>query len=390
MKVLYLANEFREELRPLAGIYVRDQALTVLSAGHSEVAVCYVEPRSLRTFGLRGLREHHFQVEQENDEGILVLRQRAWNPASATLTGGRMLARWTAALASRYIREFGPPQLIHAHNVMWAGYAAQRVARKHRLPYVVTEHSSVVLSRQVPLAAVPELRAALLGASRVLAVSSAMAAAVSELSGVTSEVVPNPLDTDFFRPPQMEPPTRAVRFLAVGNLYPVKGFDLLLDAFAHRFRGREAELEIIGDGPERGALCRRAETLGIQWQVRWSGQVNREGVREAMWRAHALVVSSRRETFSLVSAEALATGLPVLATRCGGPEDILTAGAGLLVERDNVEQLSEGMEKILLVPTSRAARRETIVRRYGRKAVGERLQQIYDETAGRARNLACV
>lgn len=388
MKVLYLANEYREELRPLAGIYVRDQALAVLAAGGVEVAVCYVEPRSLRTLGLSALREHHFQTVLEQDAGITVLRQRGWNPASATVRGGRLLGRWTASLAGGYVRRFGRPDLVHAHNAMWAGHAAELVARRYALPYIITEHSSLVLSGRVPPAALPDVRSALRGAARLFAVSAAIAAAVEQLGGVPAEVLPNPLDTDFFHPPPAEPPAHPLRFVAVGALYPVKGFDLLLDAFARAFGGRGAELEIVGGGPERAALEQRAAALGIAAQVRWTGEVGRDAVREAMWRAHALVVSSRHETFSIVTAEALATGLPVVATRCGGPEEIIPPGAGVLVERDSMEQLARGMEEVLRLPSGRESRRQPMVARFGRIAVGRRLRAVYEEVAGRARTTA--
>jgi glycosyltransferase involved in cell wall biosynthesis len=97
-----------------------------------------------------------------------------------------------------------------------------------------------------------------------------------------------------------------------------------------------------------------------------------------MWKAHALVVSSMVETFGIVLIEALATGLPVISTRCGGPEDILTEESGLLVAPGNIAEMTAAMLDMALRPRSkRGALRQVVLSRFGARAVAERLYSHY-------------
>jgi glycosyltransferase involved in cell wall biosynthesis len=135
------------------------------------------------------------------------------------------------------------------------------------------------------------------------------------------------------------------------------------------------------------SLC---EQLGISQNVRFLGELSREGVKAAMWEANALVLSSFQESFGIVLIEAMSTGLPVVATRCGGPEDIVTEETGILVEPGNIEQLSEAMQR---VRDSRRFPRESIRQcacgKYAQVILAATLRNIYERvssSAGEARS----
>ncbi len=119
--------------------------------------------------------------------------------------------------------------------------------------------------------------------------------------------------------------------LAVGRLVKVKQFDLLIRAFSEISRTNRIKLFILGSGPEKGNLQRTIEELGLSNDVCLMGFVDNPW--SFMSRAKLLVVTSKIEGFSNVIVEAMAVGCPVLATRCGGPEDIIKQGqTGLLVD----------------------------------------------------------
>jgi glycosyltransferase involved in cell wall biosynthesis len=113
--------------------------------------------------------------------------------------------------------------------------------------------------------------------------------------------------------------------VAVGRLAHVKGFDQLLEAFAilrTELAAESATLVILGVGPERPDLEQLARDLGIDAHVRFPGFV--ENPWAAMGKADVFVLSSRHEGLPLVVAEAVACGLPVVATDCrSGPAEIL-------------------------------------------------------------------
>jgi glycosyltransferase involved in cell wall biosynthesis len=161
----------------------------------------------------------------------------------------------------------------------------------------------------------------------------------------------------------------------------VKRFDLLIRAFAASFRGNtEVRLVIGGDGSSRQDLESLGRALGVQGQVRYLGGLSREGVRRAMWEAHCFVLPSLIETFGVVLIEALATGLPVIATRSGGPDDIVVPEVGVLLEPGEEHALAAAMVAIWAGHRyDPHLLRRHAVQRYGYKAVGTQLLRVYQK-----------
>jgi glycosyltransferase involved in cell wall biosynthesis len=128
------------------------------------------------------------------------------------------------------------------------------------------------------------------------------------------EVVPDPLVLDRVAVEERSPPAPAPRILCVGRLVAQKDIALALHAFAALRRTRPAELDILGDGPERENLERLAGVLGLAGVVRFHGHV--DGVEPFLARADALLLTSRFEGVPAAAIEALALDVPVIATRC--------------------------------------------------------------------------
>jgi glycosyltransferase involved in cell wall biosynthesis len=142
--------------------------------------------------------------------------------------------------------------------------------------------------------------------------------------------------------------------LAVGRLVPEKGFTSLVRAFA-RVR-RSAQLIILGEGPERANLQHVIDSCGLKDRVELTGYVRDPGRFYAT--AKMLVLSSRTEAFGNVLVEAMGYGLPVVATRCGGPEEVLGNGVfGKLVPVDDDIGLSQAIESVLDAPGDPSAHR---------------------------------
>ena len=159
-------------------------------------------------------------------------------------------------------------------------------------------------------------------------------------------VIPNPV-----APPEYIAgdaiPADPKKLLAVGRLAEQKGFDLLIDAYAKiADRFPEWELDIWGEGPQRGALQKRIERSGHSPKIRLRGLSTKPGSWAAQ--GHAFILSSRFEGFPNVLGEAMAAGMPVIATDCDfGPSELIRHGeTGLLAEPDNAQALSDAMAQI--------------------------------------------
>ncbi|MGQ9687979.1 MAG: glycosyltransferase [Desulfobaccales bacterium] len=166
-------------------------------------------------------------------------------------------------------------------------------------------------------------------------------------------VVPNGVDTDFFQPPPDGRPPGPPVLLSVARLVPDKDHDTLLAAFA-RVRGShpEAELWLVGNGPRRTALEQKARDLGLAPQVKFLPPT--PDIRHLYQQADIFVLSSVAEALPNVILEAMAAGLPVVATRVGGlPEAVTPEVTGLLVEPKDAVGLAEALTQLLDEPDTR-------------------------------------
>jgi glycosyltransferase involved in cell wall biosynthesis len=138
--------------------------------------------------------------------------------------------------------------------------------------------------------------------------------------------------------------------ISVANLRPEKCLDVLLMAFAQVVQViPDAELTLVGDGPLRGALEAQAGRLGVSRQVRFTGAVS--DIWPLLAKADLFVLPSRYETLGIAALEAMAAGLPVMASNVGGLKELVAPGVtGELVEPGNPDALAEQLIALLRSP----------------------------------------
>lgn len=173
-----------------------------------------------------------------------------------------------------------------------------------------------------------EMRA-VLDADVVVAVSDHVAERIHAICGRRTVVIPNGIDTDLFHPRDSLPPHHEnprPRVVSVGTASSRKGFDILLGLSAAMSR----EFEFVHVGPVDAVNRRRAKAAGLD--VR--GSVDRETVARLMREADLFLSCSRCEGFGLVVAEAMATGLPVVALTIPTTVELVGRDGGVLVDRE--------------------------------------------------------
>jgi glycosyltransferase involved in cell wall biosynthesis len=144
-------------------------------------------------------------------------------------------------------------------------------------------------------------------------------------------LVENGVDLKAWSQPIVRTGESVPKFLFVGRLVHWKAVDILIDAFGSV--NGPAELVIIGDGPEKTKLSEQARDLQTpQRNIRFLGYLDHAGVRQEMADAVALVLPSLRESGGAVILEAMASSLPVISIKWGGPEDYVTSETGFLIE----------------------------------------------------------
>lgn len=197
------------------------------------------------------------------------------------------------------------------------------------------------------------VRTAYRRADRVVAISDGVGRGLSRRFGIDPKRVStiyNAVDLAAVkvRADEAPPHLPAEPFLvAAGRLVPQKGFDILIRAFAATLAARPLSLVILGDGPERAALGELARSCGVERRVHFAGFV--ENPWSYFARSAAFVCSSRWEGFGNVIIEAMACGVPIVATDCDfGPREIIRQGqSGLLVPVEDAESLGRAVASVL-------------------------------------------
>lgn len=194
-------------------------------------------------------------------------------------------------------------------------------------------------------------------------------------------VIPNGVDTDFFRPP-IPAPERKPIILCVARLVPDKDHETLIRAFTLVNRDHpEAQLWLVGDGPRKQDLVKLAmQTLPAN---RFRFLPGRGDLRPLMEQAALLALSSRQEAFPNVVLEAMAMGLPVVATRVGGLPELVTPGeTGWLTPVGNAAALAAAISQLLADPETRRAfgqaARQRVEQNFSLSAMVRRHQEVFD------------
>ncbi|HWA14940.1 MAG TPA: glycosyltransferase family 4 protein, partial [Gemmatimonadales bacterium] len=208
------------------------------------------------------------------------------------------------------------------------------------------------------------------------------------------EVCPLGVDPQEFVPQDRRRGTgEPFRMLSVGQLAAAKGLPVLLDALARLVRkGRDARLSLVGDGPLRVALEAQAEALGVASRVDFEGFRNNSELRSYYAQADALVMASFAEGLPVVLMEAMAAGLPCIASRITGiPELIENGVSGLLTAPGDVEGICAAVEQLMANSDLRRrigeAARRTVLEGYDIRTNTARLAAIFQSRNGAGKPL---
>ena len=381
-KVLFVPSWYPNEDDPIAGVFIEEQAVAL--SKHYDVAVLLPGMAAWRNV-LKSNAPDKSVTKQQS--GLTVYHEfaRPLIPHGPEQIDYDTFARAAENGFKRVASEWGTPDIIHTHVVLPAGWSAHRVAKRHGIPIVLTEHSSPFsmhlgtdLSRRL-------VRETLTGVNQVVAISPALAQQLLDFEpGLKIEVIGESLRTDFFVPADnVDKANRTGKsFFVAARLAEQKGLDhlikavhLLVDKGLNSF-----ELEIGGDGPDRQKLEELVQTLGISRYCRFLGGLDRAQVRERMQKCDVFVLSSLHETFGVVVGEAMACGKPVISTRCGGPEFFVNEQNGILVDVANPQALAGAMEDFLEDRMSFDPQtvRASVVNRFSPEAFVRNISAVYE------------
>lgn len=308
-------------------------------------------------------------------DGVEVWYLPAPLPARSLTDVMRFMSRVPAAAHhwGRAFRQFRP-DVIHVQCFGPNGTYARRLARRTHTPLIVSSHGETIADDagvfDYSRLARSNLTSSLEQAHAVTGCSNVVLDDLRSRFGLDSSrgiVVPNGIEIDEQEETSSLPLTSGRYIAAIGRLQEVKGFDLLINAFARARLENGMRLVIGGDGTESGRLRQLVSRLGLEDSVVLPGRLDRASVAALMAHAAVVVIPSRFEAFGITVLEAWRAGAAVVATRRGGPPEFVTDGVdGVLCDPTDIDSLATAIAGLATDP-SRAMR----IAAAGRKRVGD-------------------
>ncbi len=380
MHILVLPSWYPNKNNLLSGIFFKEQS-EALAKQYIKVGCIAINESSPRD--ILNKKEFTFDyyddiINDVNTIGVLY-------PIAYRLKGLRTIVRKIIFkfLFKSYIKKYGNPDLVHLHRFVY-GDLAIWIKEKYKIDYVVTEHSSGFerdLYNEKELAFAKKV---FKNSKSNICVSNELKKLLEKKFYLKFKYIPNSIDTEYFLPKS----TQKIKFdfMNIAFLNKNKNQYMLIEAFTKIFYdNKDVQLTIVGSGSEYDNLNSLIQKLNMQQQIKLYGAANRKEVLELLQNSDAFVLSSHYETFGVVIIEAMSCGLPVVATKCGGPESIVVNDKlGKLVDID-IENLSKGMLELYHKKYDSKYIRNYVVDNFSDDVVSSKLLQMYKQYLGNSR-----
>ena len=335
MYTLFVARGYPTEKYKTYGIFEFDQAKALAKAG-VKVVYAAVDYRSIRRWRQWGIRK-----TRKDGVDIYSINIPIGNIPKHILR--KLSIKGLKRLYKTIEKDQGKPDLIHAHFINEA-YSASFLKKDLNIPLVVTEHSSKINTSSIEEKLLHDAKRAYKSADRVIAVSTALVKKIDENFNIKATYIANIVDLNIFKYKEKKQKDGFL-FVSTGNLIPLKRMDLLIESFYETFKNKEdVYLKIFGQGVEKDKLQSLINKYKLEEKVELMGLCSREDIAATLNKADCFVLASQSETFGVAYTEALAMGVPVISTRCGGPEGFINQQNGLLIDVDDKAQLIDAME----------------------------------------------
>lgn len=322
---------------PQWGCFEQDQAEALYKNGH-KVVVISVDSRFLMKW-----RELGITHVQRN--GIDYYNS-FWIPGAITRIVSKSLNQFIKnkqldLLYKTVLMNHGKPDIIYGQfffNTELGAYLKDKI----NVPLVGIEHAARFHNAKLDTQTYTSAKYAYSKADHIITVSCKLQDSIKRHFNKESQVVYNLVNEIYFKESvfHKDEYDYPLNIVSVGSLVKRKGFDLLIRAIKSVDNVR---LTIIGGGPEYDNLKKLITELNLTNQVQLLGKRSKPEIISCFKKSDFFVLASHNETFGLVYAEAMALGLPVIGTRCGGPEEIINESNGLLVEVNNITQLIDSI-----------------------------------------------
>jgi len=358
------------------GTFIRDQ-VKALSQVH-DVIVVYFKVDNSR---LAPFRNYSWSAKESGNLKEYTVTVPKFFPI---INQGKYLL-CTYRFISRHIIKKVKIDVIHSHLSYPGGFLGTIIQKTKGIPNIITEHTWI---KKYFRSFIHKLcvRYALKNCTCIAAVSQALKEDIEMYCTNQVMVVPNVVDTERFRLPDLKRKREERINLGILGGYSNyrKGLDILFKSAA-LIKNTNFTIHVGGDGSLLDSFKNLARELGVYDNCKFYGEILPENLVEFYSGLDIFVLASRDETFGVVIIEALCCGIPVIATKCGGPQEIITQDTGILVEKENPQQLAEAIELMSknLDSYDRDVIRGYAIDKYSPDAFNESITRLYQSVLNR-------
>lgn len=348
LKVAIVSHIYPTQQAPARATFIKNEAR--LLSGTYEVEV-YLPSVYALPFQKQYYRSH------KPDEDQIPVHKFSY----VSIPGRKLPLITRHSLSIKLLKVIRPqkPDVVQLHWIFPSGMAAPKL-KSEGFPVIITIHGGDWYTNLNNYSLFPLIEKSLTAADGLICVGKQLYNDISDaLPKLKKKLhhIPHGIDTDIFKPPKNKSHSKLqlkwsegrIHLLCVANLYYEKGVDLLVRALIN-LKSYPLHLHIISahqNNTEKDKILNIIQDYELQDWITFHPQQSQKELVSYLQGADLLISPSRKEGFGLVVAEAMACGTPVLATRSGGPEEIVTPQSGLLVETDNPTAIQSGLEEIL-------------------------------------------
>lgn len=379
MNIFFITQWYPSPESPIAGIFVREHARAI--AKFHQVFVIVSRGDTEKGTPL-------LQIKREEDDALVVFRIKYRKPPVPLISAiPRLIGN--LRVFRQLISSGVSLDIIHANIYNTADIAAV-LQRNYHLPAVLTEHTSAYPRKLLSKTQALKAHYFLNRLNLLMPVSKDLSEHMRQY-GIRGPFfpVPNTVDTNIFFPGsnKYSDDDGIPRILAVASHLPVKRIDFLIRATSILARrGVRCGVILVGDGPERPNLEELSRHLNVGDRVTFLGLLNKHQVADIMRRVDIFALTSQWENQPAVLLEAMASGLPILASRVGGIPEIIQPYCGRLVESSDIEDIADNLQDMLghLSEYSQSQISEYAQSRFCYRAVGNRFSVAYQLASGKS------
>lgn len=337
MKVFLIARGYPTKQDPTWGCFEKDQAEALSRLGH-QVTILSVDTRFRFYWRKLGVQcDVHNNVATYN---IFLLPYALLFFLPKRIKD--LFYAWQLELLyKRAVQQYGKPDAIYSHYLSNT-IKAIPLKKKYHIPIVAMEHWSQMAYPKIPNNTISTAKYVYSSIDQLITVSSALKNNIFQQIGCDSIVIPNMVGKEFHYLPSNLKKKESIQLITTGRLIPEKHFDMLIQAIAN-ISTPKLQLYIIGNGSEKQKLQKLVEKLQVKDQIQLLGHKSKQEIVTLLQQSDIFVLPSQSETFGVAYIEALACGLPIIATDCGGPRDIVTQKNGLLIPVNDQQALEQAI-----------------------------------------------